>query len=277
MNELRQLERVLGKRIREEEARYESKTRKTDTLWGHLVRVAGFAEQLGTAEGLDPVACRLAGLFHDAGKFVSGCYHAQGQIEEEQSVQIFREMAADSQLGDTLIEEVSEAILQVYRDAPKTSELGKVLFDADNLDKLGPLGVANYFVKAGLRGRGVSLEMLYQLTVEMTYARYAEQSMATPTGKALASKRAKQTVGFINGLLDALREDGVFDVRVFTESFDGLILDVVAPRACTCGAELERRIWADQGVKCNQIHLEHRCMSCGQSHEFHFCRPRLIA
>ncbi len=57
--------------------------------------------------------------------------------------------------------------------------MAAVLFDADNLDKLGPLGVANYFVKIGLRGRGISTSSILRLTVELTYARHAPRCLAT--------------------------------------------------------------------------------------------------
>ena len=222
------------------------------------------------------MACRLAGLFHDAGKFGGGSYHKGDKPEEERSVAALREIAENTGLDSELVNRVEESILQLYREDPDPTPLTMVLFDADNLDKLGPLGIANYFVKAGLRGGGISPSFLYRVTVELTYARHAPRCLATETGRQLAGKRAPETIAFLRQFLDALREDGLYDFRVEEVVFDNLTLDVVAPSACDCGNALSRRIWEIPGIKCSEIHLEHACQSCGSRHELRFCRPRLI-
>jgi hypothetical protein len=152
-----------------------------------------------------------------------------------------------------------------------------VLFDSDNLDKLGLPGVANFFIKSGLRGRGISKELLYSLTVELTYARHADKCMLTATGRKLAKLSSKETIRFISEFLDALREDGLFDFTVKQITFEGLTLDVVAPTACDCGGELKIHHWGKEGLKCYEIHLEHSCKRCGAAHELRFCRPRLVS
>ena len=275
MNPLARLEVLLRDRVREEESRFAQKRRETDSLFCHLQRVAGMAERLGAAEGMDPVACRLAGLFHDAGKFRAGGYHEGTVPEEEQSVEVLVELAGKTGLHPGLTKAVSDAILQLYRDDSPVDLLARILFDADNLDKLGFLGIANYFVKTGLRGSGVAHEALYSLTVELTYARHAADCMATKTGREQAAERARQTEGFIHELLASLRQDGAYDFQVSSKMFEGLAIDVVAPTACLCGEKLRRRIWGQQGVKCSEIHLEHSCAECGFRHAFRFCRPRL--
>lgn len=273
----KQLETGLCERIRREEAQFSSKNRETDTLWGHLERVANLAERIGDSEGLDKASCRLVGLFHDAGKFVAGTYHHNDSIEEEQSVTVLKEFANKHGLDSALVDAVSDAILQLYRDDPDPEPLAQVLFDADNLDKLGLVGVANFFVKSGLRGRGVSKELLYSLTIELTYARHAEKCMMTATGRKLAKKKAKDTVFYINHLLASLREDGLFDFNVKQITFDGLVLDVVSPVVCECGGKLNICHWGKEGLKCYEIHLEHSCKQCEATHELRFCRPRLVS
>ncbi len=274
---LKQLETALCTRIRKEEALFSSKKKETGTLWGHLERVANLAERIGHNEGLDRIPCKLAGLFHDAGKFVSGSYHENDCLEEEQSVIIFKEFASQFELEKLLVDEVSNAILQLYRDDPDPDPLAQVLFDADNLDKLGLPGVANYFIKAGLRGRGISKDLLYSLTVELTYALHADECMMTPAGRELAGLRSKETIRFINEFLSTLREDDLFNFKVKRVNFEGLSLDVVAPVACDCGGELKIRHWGEEGLKCYKIHLEHSCNRCEATHEIRFCRPRLIS
>lgn len=261
--------------VRREENLYGRGDTTTDSLWDHLQRVSRLAERLGRAEGVDPFACRLAGLFHDAGKFSRGGYHQDDRPEEEHSVACLRELGGKHGLDPELINRVAEAIRQLYRDDAEPSPLARVLFDADNLDKLGPLGVANYFAKIGLRGRGVSPATLCRLTVELTYARHAPRCMATRSGRDLARLRAPATIRFIDELIDTLREDGLYDLRVEDVDFNGVVLAVVSPAACECGGDLKRRIWEVSGIKCSEIHLRHECATCGKGRELKLCRPRL--
>jgi uncharacterized protein len=270
------IEAALRDHLRAEEARYSENRPAPDTLWEHSWRVARIAERLGRAEGLDPRACRLAALFHDAGKFEGGRYHEDGRPEEERSVELLREMGRAHGLDEAHLSAIGEAVLQLYRDDPEPSPLARVLFDADNLDKLGPLGVANGFIKAGLRGSPLGPRLLLRLTVELTYARHAPRAMHTRLGREWAERRAGETVAFILSLLESLREDGLYDFRVEPVDFEGLRLDVVSPAACACGGRLSRRVWLEAGLKCTEIHLEHACTACPERSEIRFCRPRLV-
>lgn len=277
INLLPKVESLLRTRIQKEEAENgKSNSKPPDSLWGHAVRVAGLAERIGLAEGVDPLACRLAGIFHDAGKFSGGCYHQDDSPEEQWSVAVLHDIAGDIGFSSALIGEVEDSILQLYRDDPDPTLLTKVLFDADNLDKLGPLGVANYCLKAGLRGTGLSLSFLHRITVELTYARHAHKCLATHTGKKIAGKRAPETISYFKAFLSSLREDGIYDFRVKEILYDGLIIDVVAPSLCSCGHKQLLKIWDVPGLKCSEIHLKHICDQCGFQHELRFCRPRLI-
>ncbi|MHC4945860.1 MAG: HD domain-containing protein [Planctomycetota bacterium] len=275
--DLAMISKDLEERVREEEKQYGRGDAATDSLWDHLDRASRLAERLGRSEGIDPLACLLAGLFHDAGKFAQGRYHEGDRLEEEQSVECLRELGGRHGLDPSLLDQVAEAILQLYRDDPEPSKLAGVLFDADNLDKLGPLGVAGYFTKLGLRGRGVSRSSLHRLTVELTYARHAPQSMFTESGRQMARARAPATISFIHDLLDTLRDDGLYDFHVEEVRFEGLLIDVVTPASCSCGSKLERTIWKVPGLKCIEIHLRHACAACGESLELRFCEPRLAS
>ncbi len=266
----------LGLYIRQQETEHGGGPDGPDTLFGHLERVAARAVQLAVREGVDPFEAELAGLFHDAGKFEGGCYHQGDKPEEESSIEVLRSFGSRFGIEPSIVRSVSEAIRQLYRDDPEPTPLGMVLFDADNLDKLGLLGMANFFVKSGLRGRGLSIQTLIQLTVELTYARHANRCLYTETGRGIASLRAPETIRFIRDFLDALREDGIFDSRIEVTNVSGLELDVVSPAACPCGGELNRKTWEEPGVKCTEIHLELSCTKCDNSYHIHFCRPRLI-
>ena len=269
------IEDSLRDHVRREEKAADQGDRAADSLWDHLLRTAVIAEQLGRAEGLDPTTCRLAALFHDAGKFHRGQRHGDSEPEEKHSVEVLCQFAQSHGIPSSQVAEISEAILQLYRCDPEPTPLARVLFDADNLDKLGSLGVANFFVKRGLRGQGISPEFMVQFTVELTYARHAVGCMQTESGRDWARRRAPQTQSFFSSLIDQLREDGLADLVIKELDLDGFPIDAVVPRACSCSKSLVPEIWQDEGIKCHKIHLVHACRDCGERYEVRFCRPRL--
>ena len=272
---LERLREALYRHVRGEEATYGGAGRAPDTLAGHLGRVAARAARLAVREGVDPLRAELAGLFHDAGKFRSGRYHEGDEPEEERSVAVLRALAVEHGLAAEVVADVAHAILQLYRDEPEHTPLSRVLFDADNLDKLGPLGVANHFVKSGLRGEGVSTGAVVRLTVELAYARYAPRALLTAAGRALAGRRSAQTAAFVRELVAALHEDGVLEARIEPFRVADLELDVVVPSLCGCGVGTATRAWTEKGAKCSEVHLEVACPGCGVAHRLRFCRPRL--
>jgi putative nucleotidyltransferase with HDIG domain len=275
-NVLKYVEDQLQQLIQQEEGAYHSdKLELTDTLWSHSLRVAALAEKIGMLEGVDRTASRLAGLFHDAGKFTNGSYHSGKMKEEDGSVRILYEMTKGTGVRAELLDHVAEAILQVYSDASELSLLAKILFDADNLDKLGLSGVGNFLIKAGLRGRGLNRALLHRISVELTYARYAPEIMKTKTGRTLAAEKAPDTLDFFHRLLDSLRIDGLFDFHVNEVQHRGMILDIVESTFCECGGSIKRQIWAAPDLKCEKIHVQHQCRLCERIHEFQFCRPLL--
>ena len=271
------IEDDLRAHVRREEGAAGQGDQPAESLWDHLCRTARIAEQIGRAEGIDPSTCRLAALFHDAGKFHQGKLHGDSEPEEKHSVQVLGCLAQRHGIPEDQVNEITEAILQLYRGDPEPTPLAKVLFDADNLDKLGYLGAANFFVKRGLRGRGISPSFMVQFTVELTYARHAVACMQTEAGRNWARRRAPQTQSFFSSLLDQLREDGLADLVIKELHFDGLLIDAVVPAACSCSHTLVPEIWQKEGIKCCKIHLVHACQACGERYEVRFCRPRLAS
>lgn len=263
----------LGRYVRKEESLYGSMVYVPDTLIGHLERVASYAVHLASQEGVDPVCAELAGLFHDAGKFHDGQYHKGDTPEEEHSVEVLREMGVNKGIEPEIIEEVSHAIRQLYIDEPKRTPLSMILFDADNLDKMGLLGIANYFIKSGLRGECITVEMLMDLTVELTYARYASLRLFTKSGRTIAERRSLSTIRFIHDFLESLKEDGLFNTQIEKISVSDLEMEAVFPISCSCGAKLTKNPWLKQGKKCTEIHLEIACTSCSYQYKIKFCRP----
>ena len=270
------LHHELGQYIRKEEAAFGASRRAPDTLMGHLERVAAHAVRLALKEGVDPLLAELAGLFHDAGKFHGGKYHEDDKPEEEYSIEVLREMGLKGGLNPATLDQAAVAIARLYRDDPEPTPLGKVLFDADNLDKIGLPGIALYFIKSGLRGQGLSADMIIGLTVELTYARYAARGLFTRTARTIAEQRSADTIRFIHEFLDALRENGIFDARIERIRVCDLELEVIMPASCPCGAAMGLKSWVEKGTKCTEIHIEMTCETCPSRHKIRFCRPRLM-
>jgi uncharacterized protein len=275
-SQLKLIRKELGQYVRKEESSYGSAVAAPDTLMSHLERVASQTVRLASKEGVDLFCAELAGLFHDAGKFHDGQYHKGDTPEEEYSVEILRKMGENNGLDPTIIAKVSDAIRQLYCDDPNPTPLSMVLFDADNLDKIGLLGIANYFIKSGLRGEGIATETLMDLSVELTYARLHSRRFYTNTGRAIAERRSSETIRFIYDFLESLREDSLFDARVEHVSVSDLELEVITPSACRCGADLSKKAWLEQGVKCTEIHLEITCTACNKRYKIKFCHPMFV-
>ncbi|MBA4358778.1 MAG: hypothetical protein C0405_13755, partial [Desulfovibrio sp.] len=138
----------------EQESAYQSKSaRETlSSLWAHSSRVGRIAHHIALAQGLEPEPALLAGLLHDTGKFVQGGYHEDDTPEEESAAK-FAELVLAGSVHDPWIPVVSQAILTMYLEGGETSDIGCVVHDADCLDKLGCMGVAQFFAKNALRRR----------------------------------------------------------------------------------------------------------------------------
>jgi hypothetical protein len=109
--------------VRREETAADQGDRIVDSLWDHLLRTAAITEQLGRSEGLDPSTCRLAALFHDAGKFHKGQRHRDSEPEEKRSVEVLGRFAQSHGIPESRVAEISEAILQLYRCDPEPTPL----------------------------------------------------------------------------------------------------------------------------------------------------------
>jgi uncharacterized protein len=246
------------------------------SLFSHSVRVAHLALRLAEDEGsVDPETAYLGGLLHDAGKLAGGALHHQGLREEEVSARVAGDLLAATGHGQELTARLQAAVLSLYRDEPPGDPLGAIVYDADNLDKLGWHGVANLFIKAGLRGRGLDQDMAVHLGVELTYARYAADVMLTRSGQQRAAILAERTESFLTAMIDELRELGILDLEVDTIEFEGLEITSVRPARCRCSGRIASTVAPRPAFKCRMLELHQTCQACGEEHRVQFCCPRL--
>ena len=197
-----------------------------------------------------------------------------------------KEMLGEFGVERSDIEAVLEALRALYNDQLPFVAPCRIVQDADQLDKLGALGVGAFFTKATLRGRGLIDALVQTLSRELTYAQAAPRSMLTETGKKLAGKQAAKTIAFFDDLLDDLEGWGIasFERRtiILEEDFrtrDGAVVQrmevtIVMPRACPdCETSLGLTHLRARGVKCEKLTARFACGDCGYSRETSFCLP----
>jgi HD superfamily phosphodiesterase len=278
----------IEKMLVESEARYnhESNQAPSEFLLEHARRTAAIAHKLSRMEGIDPFLPALVALYHDAGKFHDGEYHADDIPEEEHAAVLAGSMLAEFGAERSDIGAVLAALRALYDDRLPCVGPCRIVQDADRLDKLGALGVGAFFTKATLRGRGLVDALVSTLSRELNYALAAPRSMFTETGKKLAAEKATKTVAFFDDLLNDLESWGIASfVRrsiVLEEDFrtrDGASLQrmeviIVMPRACPdCEAPLALTHQRGRGVKCEKLTARFACAGCGYGREISFCLP----
>jgi len=298
MNEVRKLleSRLPGLHARieqtlvEAEARYnqQSKQAPSEFLLEHTRRTAAIAHQLATMEQVDTFLPVLVALYHDAGKFHEGEYHKDEVPEEEHAAILAARMLTEAGAKPAAVEAVCSALRALYDDRLPCVEACRIVQDADRLDKLGALGVAAFFTKATLRGRGLSDALVHTLSRELSYALAAPHSMLTETGKRLAGEQTAKTLAFFDELLNDLERWGIaaFERRPLLVEGDFRARDgssvrtvqvsIVMPRACPdCEAPIALTHRSERGLKCDMLKARFACAACDYAREIAFCLPVL--
>ena len=274
----------------EAEARYNRQNQQapSEFLLEHSQRTAAIAHKLAVMERVDPLLPALVALYHDAGKFHDGEYHADQVPEEEHAAVLAARMLAASGAKPADIEAVCGALRALYDDRLPCVDACRIVQDADRLDKLGALGVGAFFTKAALRGRGLIDALVQSLSRELSYARAAPHSMLTETGRKLAGEQTAKTVAFFDQLLHDLEHWGIaaFERRTLlveanfrSRNGDRLRqtqVTLVLPRACPdCEAPIALTHHCERGVKCEMLKARLACQSCDYVRDISFCLPVL--
>lgn len=116
----------------------------------HALRVRAWGQRLAREEGADSETVELAALLHDIGR--------AGTLEKshaESSAGLSMNILSKLGYSQARSLAVREAVISHSRESgyePQTIE-AKVLYDADKLDFVGPVGIARLFVLAGVDGR----------------------------------------------------------------------------------------------------------------------------
>ncbi|MFH1034200.1 MAG: NTP transferase domain-containing protein [Pseudomonadota bacterium] len=260
----------------QQETSYQHKSagQTLSSLWAHSSRVGRIAHHIAQAQGWEPGPALLAGLLHDTGKFVHGRYHEDDIPEETNAAQFARRVLTGT-VHEPWLPTVSQAILTMYLEEEATSDTGRVVHDADNLDKLGCMGVAQYFAKNALRRRFLDDELLARASIELTYAHHARDTLKTATGRSLAWERNLRTRRFYGELLEEWAQLGLGAFNILEEDIAGIQCILVVARACPCGGRLDIASDIRDAIKCRSVLVKYACADCGRQSEYTFCLPNL--
>jgi len=253
----------------------ETPTFTTNFLWDHSFRVGKIAYKLALKEGINPIVPTIAAILHDAGKFVLGTYHDDDVTEEEHSASIAQKLLVNSGLSKNDIEAVKVAISALYDEKLDCNVNCKIVHDADRLEKLGPLGVANFFTKMTLRGANLSSSILKNLSRELTYTAAAPKTMLTKTGKELARTRSQKALLYFEELLEEFSyyDLGRFHIKELEVDADQKITLVIPEKCHKCNGEYSVQLSKDKGIKCEKVIVNYSCNNCEQKYKTEFCLP----
>ena len=270
--------------IRDSEKAYEGGSSESESfLWEHTTHVASIADRLAQSEKIDPLIPVMAALFHDAGKFVGGKYHAEGTTEEMESARIAERLMREYGMKAPGIRKVLSGLKALYNESIRKNRIAAILHDADFLSKFGALGVAAFFTKATLRGRTLRSAVLGHLSKELTYAACLHLNMHTAAGKTLAAKKAKATQKFFHSLLIELRDERIANLEIRRLKIPHpshrhrlLAIWLVASQNCPgCGKDWNMGWTTEKDVKCNKLNIDWSCSHCGEQIETSFCLPEI--
>ncbi|MDD8025398.1 MAG: HD domain-containing protein [Acidobacteriota bacterium] len=252
-------------------------------LWEHTVHVASLAFKLAEEERRDPLLAAITALFHDAGKFAGGSYHAGGTTEEDEAAKLAGPVLKRSRVPAADRYAILAALGSLYKEGASPNPTAAIVHDADFLSKFGALGVAQFFIKSALRGKTLHATVMNSLSKELTYAACLPLNMRTKAGRARAEAKAEETIRFYETLLKELGEThgGAFRIKTVSvphpsrrgRKIEARLVLSAACEDCGGGWTVARTIKA--GVKCTRLEARLRCRSCGASHEIGFCLPEL--
>jgi HD superfamily phosphodiesterase len=183
--------------------------------WQHTLNVVGNAKKILEGEGAsdeDAVVVRAAALLHDVSIFA--CDHSiHGQVSADMAIGYLEENGFDPIFVNRVSQAISEhgtdfGDLSPVEQGEQFSWEGKVLVEADILDKLGASAITSGLLILGEQHK-LNHEARIGLLDSATYKRadFFKDFFWTTTGKQMAERR----FGFFLEYLERLREEVVED------------------------------------------------------------------
>ena len=253
-------------------------------LWEHTKFVAAISHEICIREGIDPLLPVIGALIHDLGKFPQGKEEARSDTPEEMlSTERARVILESEKMNPQDIESISSGILALYDENLEKNAISNVVHDADFLAKSGRMGVAAFFSKAALRGKGLIRSLLEGASKEMTYAAVLPGNMRTQAGRILAEEKSRKVLNYFNELLMEMNNHGIFSFTLEEtlcpcpeDPKKKVPLILVHPKECPqCGSSFKIEYETRTGMKCRKLIADIQCTNCSQRFEIAFCLPEI--
>lgn len=162
----------------------------------HINRVLGYALKIMKKEGGDPEIITASVCIHDLSRNID----RRGPEHGLKSAEMAKEILKKINFPREKIEKVCECIAlhddKINPKKRKTIE-SQILYDADNLDIFGPVGVARIFVEGGRRGKSITSVVRWWKNGGL---RKRYNNMYTKIGKNMAKNAYKWSDNFFSKL-----------------------------------------------------------------------------
>lgn len=142
----------------------------------HIKLTVRIAAYLAEKESADTDVCVVAAYLHDIAKNNSTQHAHTG-------ARMAREFLNELKAPEEFVEQVSYAISQHDNDLPKQSKEAEILWDADKLQSIGPLGFARVF---GYRMVYGNRSIYSAVEAAKEYAEFFYERFYTKTGRDIA-------------------------------------------------------------------------------------------
>ena len=176
-----------------------SRERSQDNDFGHtmdhIVLTVELSRQLAAREGADEEICAIAAYLHDIAKNDSQSHGTQGA---EEARAFLKQIGAP----DRFAAQVCYAISEHDNDLPKKTIEAKVLWDADKLQSVGPLGFARIFANRLIY---VKKDVYCAIEQAKYWEKFFLERFYTGTGRSTAMKLHRLMETFFD-LCDAVRD-----------------------------------------------------------------------
>jgi uncharacterized protein len=157
-------------------ARVKSYLHDFDHTMDHIELTAEIARYLADREGADTEVCVVAAYLHDIAKNSSNEHAMTGAAEA-------KDFLKEIEAPESFIDKVQYAISQHDNDLPKNTKEAEVLWDADKLQSIGPLGFARVY---GYRMVYGTREVYSSVAMAREYTEFFYDRFYTDTGRKIA-------------------------------------------------------------------------------------------
>jgi uncharacterized protein len=166
----------------------------------HTLRVLKFAEEIAKTEKVNLKVIRFAAILHDIGKYKESKNRDHSLISVDLSKKILKNFNLDSNEVENILHCIKVHGLFKKKTA-KTKE-AEIIQDADKLDRLSTVRIANYFYYGGKKNRSFN-EIIVHFRKEVVKTK----EFNTKTGIKLAKLKREFALKFVDNFkLDWVEE-----------------------------------------------------------------------